>query len=55
MMRMLKPRELARSHSFPEDFLLTGTKTEQIKQVGNSVPAETARALVTTLLKAYIE
>ena len=55
MMRMLKPRELARSHSFPEDFVLTGTKTEQIKQVGNSVPAETARALVTTLLKEYIE
>ena len=55
MMRMLKPRELARSHSFPDDFVLTGTKTEQIKQVGNSVPAETARALVTTLLKAYIE
>ena len=55
MMRMLKPRELARSHSFPDDFVLTGTKTEQIKQVGNSVPAETARALVTTLLKEYIE
>lgn len=55
MMRMLKPRELARSHSFPDDFVLTGTKTEQIKQVGNSVPACTARALVTTLLKEYIK
>lgn len=53
MMRMLKPRELARSHSFPDDFVLTGTKTEQIKQVGNSVPACTARALVTTLLKEF--
>lgn len=55
MMRMLTPRELARAHSFPEDFVLTGTKTEQIRQVGNSVPARTARALVSTLLKEYIE
>lgn len=54
MMRMLKPRELARAHSLPDDFILTGTKTEQIKQVGNGVPARTARALVETLLKEYI-
>ena len=55
MMRMLKPRELARAHSLPDDFILTGTETEQIKQVGNGVPARTARALVETLVKEYIE
>ena len=55
MMRMLKPRELARAHSLPDDFVLTGNKTEQIKQIGNGVPARTARALVETLLKEYIE
>ena len=53
-MRMLTPRELARSHSVPEDFVITGTKTEQTKQIGNSVPARTARAIVGTLLKKYV-
>lgn len=52
-MRMLTPRELARAHSVPDDFVITGNKTEQTKQVGNSVPARTARALVRTLLERY--
>ena len=52
-MRMLTPRELARSHSVPDDFVITGNKTEQTKQVGNSVPVRTARALVRTLLERY--
>lgn len=52
-MRMLTPRELARAHSVPDDFVITGNKTEQTKQVGNSVPVRTARALVRTLLERY--
>lgn len=52
-MRMLTPRELARAHSVQDDFVITGNKTEQTKQVGNSVPARTARALVRTLLERY--
>lgn len=52
-MRMLTPRELARAHSVPDDFVITGNKTEQIKQIGNSVPVRTARALVRTLLERY--
>ena len=52
-MRMLTPKELARAHSVPDDFVITGNKTEQIKQVGNSVPVRTARALVRTLLERY--
>lgn len=52
-MRMLTPRELARAHSVPDDFVITGNKTEQTKQVVNSVPVRTARALVRALLERY--
>ena len=52
-MRMLTPRELARAHSVPDDFVITGNKTEQTKQIGNSGPVRTARALVRTLLERY--
>lgn len=51
LVRMLEPRELARAHSLPDDFVLTGNKTEQTKQVGNSVPAETAAALCRKMLE----
>lgn len=53
LMRMLEPRELARAHSLPDDFVLTGNKTEQTKQVGNSVPAETAAALCRAMLEMF--
>ena len=55
LMRMLTPRELARAHSVPDDFVITGNKTEQTKQIGNSVPVRTARALVSTLLRKYVK
>lgn len=44
--RMLKPSELAAAHSFPADYKLTGNSGEQVKQIGNSVPVQTAKALV---------
>lgn len=44
--RMLKPSELAAAHSFPEGFVLTGNRAEQVKQIGNSVPVQTAKAMV---------
>ena len=43
--RMLKPSELAAAHSFPKDYVLTGNRGEQVKQIGNSVPVETAAAM----------
>lgn len=43
--RMLKPSELAKAHSFPDDYLLTGNRGEQVKQIGNSVPVMTACAM----------
>ena len=43
--RMLKPSELAAAHSFPKDYVLTGTRGDQVKQIGNSVPVMTAAAM----------
>ena len=43
--RMLQPHELAKAHSFPEEFVFSGTKTDKIKLIGNSVPIKTAEAL----------
>lgn len=43
--RMLKPSELAAAHSFPADYILTGNRGEQVKQIGNSVPVMTAAAM----------
>lgn len=45
-MRMLTPRELARAQGFPDDYVLTGTKTNQVAKIGNSVPPEVVEALV---------
>lgn len=45
-MRMLTPRELARAQGFPDDYILTGTKTSQVHKIGNSVSPPVARALV---------
>lgn len=44
-LRMLKPSELAAAHSFPADYVLTGNRGEQVKQIGNSVPVMTAAAM----------
>ena len=44
-LRMLKPSELAAAHSFPKDYILTGNRGEQVKQIGNSVPVMTAAAM----------
>ncbi len=51
-MRMLKPSELAAAHSFPKDYKLTGNRTEQVKQIGNSVPCRTAAAICEAALSA---
>jgi site-specific DNA-cytosine methylase len=53
--RMLRNRELARSHSFDDDeseYEFVGTQAEQTKQVGNSVPVATAQALVLSQIRA---
>ena len=45
-MRMLAPRELARAQGFPDSYILTGTKAQQIARIGNSVCPPMARAIV---------
>jgi DNA (cytosine-5)-methyltransferase 1 len=44
-MRMLTPAELAAAQGFPSDYILTGTKAEKIKRIGNSVCPPVAAAL----------
>jgi DNA (cytosine-5)-methyltransferase 1 len=45
-MRMLQPRELATAQGFPASYVLTGTKSEQVARVGNSVCPPVACAIV---------
>jgi len=44
--RMLKPSELAAAHSFPKGYKLSGSRADQVKQIGNSIPVQTAKAIV---------
>lgn len=50
LFRMLQPHELAAAMSFPRGYAFTGTKEEQVKQIGNAVPVELAAALCRVLL-----
>lgn len=50
MFRMLQPDELALAQGFPRDYKFLGTKTEQVKQIGNAVPRHLSEALVTAFL-----
>jgi DNA (cytosine-5)-methyltransferase 1 len=50
LIRMLYPRELAKAHSFPADYWLSGSQADQVKQIGNSVPVRTAEALCLSAL-----
>lgn len=45
-LRMLEPRELARAQGFPDDYVIEGTKAQQIARIGNSVPPDVAAAIV---------
>lgn len=49
--RMLTPRELARGMSFPDWYEFSGNREEVVKQIGNSVPRLTAKALISKLLE----
>lgn len=45
-LRMLQPRELARAQGFSDDYILTGTKSQQVGRIGNSVPPPVVEAIV---------
>lgn len=47
--RAITVREAARIQSFPDSFVFTGTKSSQMKQVGNAVPPRLANAIATAI------
>lgn len=49
--RMLQPHELAKGQGFPDDYIFKGNRTEQIKQIGNAVEVNQARALCAAILE----
>ncbi len=49
--RAITIREAARIQSFPDDFHFFGTKSSQMKQVGNAVPPRLARAVALAILE----
>lgn len=50
--RMLQPHELAAAMGFPKSYVFTGNKGDTIRQIGNAVCCEMARALVGAMLDA---
>jgi DNA (cytosine-5)-methyltransferase 1 len=48
--RMLKAHELAAAQGFPKGYKFTGNKTQIVKQIGNAVPKNLAKALVKAAL-----
>jgi DNA (cytosine-5)-methyltransferase 1 len=48
--RMLQPHELAAAQGFPAHYQFTGTKTDQVRQIGNAVPRRLARAIVAAVI-----
>lgn len=53
--RMLQPKELAAATGFPEDYIFTGTKVDVVKQIGNAVPPNFAKAIFSQILKEKIK
>lgn len=50
LLRMLQPHELQLGMSFPRHYRFHGVKEDQVKQIGNAVPVELAKAHMLALL-----
>jgi DNA (cytosine-5)-methyltransferase 1 len=48
--RMLQPHELGGGQGFPGRYRFTGTKADQIKQIGNAVPVKLMKACVLAMM-----
>ena len=53
--RPLSVREYARIQTFPDNWLFSGTVTEQYKQIGNAVPVNLAWAIGRSLIRLFNE
>jgi DNA (cytosine-5)-methyltransferase 1 len=49
--RMLQPHELAAAQGFRRNYKFTGNKSDQVKQIGNAVPRNLARAVSLAVLR----
>ena len=52
--RMLQPNELAAATGFPAEYEFTGNKVEVVKQIGNAVTTNFAKALFSQILKEMV-
>ena len=52
--RMLQPNELAAATGFPSDYVFTGTKVDVVKQIGNAVPPNFAKAMFSQILSEMV-
>lgn len=50
--RMLEPSEIKQAMAFPVDYIMTGTRREQVKLSGNAVTPPAARDLIATVSAA---
>jgi DNA (cytosine-5)-methyltransferase 1 len=50
LFRMLEPEQLAAAQGFCPGYIITGNRTQQVKQIGNAVTRRIARALIATML-----
>ncbi|MEP7338645.1 MAG: DNA cytosine methyltransferase [Acidobacteriota bacterium] len=48
--RMLQPHELAAAMSFPKTYFFAGNREQKVKQIGNAVAVQTAKALCSSIL-----
>jgi DNA (cytosine-5)-methyltransferase 1 len=50
---MLQPHELAVAMGFPRGYKFAGNKGEVVKQIGNAVAVNMARALCEAIIQAF--
>jgi DNA (cytosine-5)-methyltransferase 1 len=52
LFRMFQPRELATAMGFEEDYILTGTKEQQVERIGNAVCPQVPEAIIRANMSA---